>query len=275
MLIRWDKYWPRCVSFYKSYSLLTFSFVQEMSNPKVRPHLHFYPEDSGSRLEETRQASKWLNELSPDEATPMIRTRDGDYYVYEPTMLTDGTFCIPYRWFTRNGQFWGRGWAIKPTSQGDPLSEGWVVHKLQEVEFSEAMLLKDFLRLSQDHASFNVPHPSRILGIKFLGFKVRTCLAYFFETQASPPPIPAKATSKNGPTPTQSLGTVGELSPKAIAPWLSLCGPIATTRLATNRRNGINTTVSLSRLQASQENMYPRNTMFIFCVPQTLHPLLK
>ncbi|KAK6977422.1 hypothetical protein R3P38DRAFT_3334959 [Favolaschia claudopus] len=40
--------------------------AQEMANPRVRPHLHFYPEDSGTKLSEARQAQRWLHEL-PDE----------------------------------------------------------------------------------------------------------------------------------------------------------------------------------------------------------------
>lgn len=135
-----------------------------MSNPKVRPHLHFYPEDCGTRLEETRQASKWLNELSPDEATPMIRLRKEDYYVYEPTLLTDGTVCVPFRWFTRHGKFYGKAWAIKPIRHEDPTEDGWVVYKNEQVEIPEGMLLKSFPHLCQDHQRYNVPHPSRILG---------------------------------------------------------------------------------------------------------------
>ncbi|KAJ7133509.1 hypothetical protein C8R44DRAFT_829315 [Mycena epipterygia] len=47
--------------------------AQEMANPKVRPHLHFYPEDSGPKLSEARQGQRWLKELPDDRTTPMVR----------------------------------------------------------------------------------------------------------------------------------------------------------------------------------------------------------
>lgn len=74
---------------------------QEMSNPEVRPKLHFYPKDSGEHLSEARQADCWLHGASDTLLTPMARIQDQDYYIYEPAMLSDGTWCIPYCWFTR------------------------------------------------------------------------------------------------------------------------------------------------------------------------------
>ncbi|KAF8885562.1 hypothetical protein CPB84DRAFT_1666965, partial [Gymnopilus junonius] len=63
--------------------------AQEMANPEVRPHLWTYPEDAGPNLSEARQASRWLHEIRPEDTTPMIRLKDIDYYIFEPTMLTD------------------------------------------------------------------------------------------------------------------------------------------------------------------------------------------
>ncbi|KAJ8521961.1 hypothetical protein ONZ45_g1372 [Pleurotus djamor] len=57
---------------------------QEMANPQVRPHLSFYPEDSGKRLSEARQASRWLHDAPDDQLTPMIRLGSQDYFIYEP-----------------------------------------------------------------------------------------------------------------------------------------------------------------------------------------------
>ncbi|KAJ7823425.1 hypothetical protein B0H14DRAFT_2597923 [Mycena olivaceomarginata] len=48
--------------------------AQEMTNPKVRPHLHFYPEDSSPKLSEARQA--------------------------------------PVRWFTKGGQLFAKCWQM-------------------------------------------------------------------------------------------------------------------------------------------------------------------
>lgn len=79
-----------------------------MTNPKVRPHIHGYPEDSGSKLSEARQAARWLHEIPSDQTTPMMRLKDADYYIYEPTTLNDGTCCIPTSWFTRADLFYAK-----------------------------------------------------------------------------------------------------------------------------------------------------------------------
>jgi hypothetical protein len=75
--------------------------IQEMSNPQVWPHLHFFPEVT-SRVSQEWQSSKWLDELDPLKLTPMVRKDLGggifkDYFTFEPTMLHDNTVCIPTR----------------------------------------------------------------------------------------------------------------------------------------------------------------------------------
>ncbi|KIN99174.1 hypothetical protein M404DRAFT_817873 [Pisolithus tinctorius Marx 270] len=39
--------------------------AQEMGNPRVRPHIHHYPEDTGGRLDQPWQAARWLHEIDP------------------------------------------------------------------------------------------------------------------------------------------------------------------------------------------------------------------
>lgn len=60
-----------------------------MSNPKVRPELYFYPEDTAPRLEQTRQAEKWLHDVRCQDTTPMVRIQNTDYFIHEPAMLHD------------------------------------------------------------------------------------------------------------------------------------------------------------------------------------------
>ena len=62
-----------------------------MANPRVRPHLHVYPEDSGQKLSEARQAAKWLHKLPSEDTTPMIRLQNIDYYIFEPALLINGS----------------------------------------------------------------------------------------------------------------------------------------------------------------------------------------
>ena len=133
-----------------------------MSNPKVRPYVHFYPEDTGPNISEARQGSRWLKELRPEETTLMVRIHGDDYFIYEPTMLNNLSFCIPTRWFARNGVFFARAWILEPSTLGD--DSGWVVHEDLEVEVSQDQLLKNFPQLGEDHERYQVPHPSVILG---------------------------------------------------------------------------------------------------------------
>ncbi|KAJ7328003.1 hypothetical protein DFH08DRAFT_967771 [Mycena albidolilacea] len=103
---------------------------QEMSNPKVRPHLEFYPEDTGKLLEQARQGKCWLEEMPSFQTTPMTRIGDQDYFIYEPAMLDDGKFCVPHHWFC-------------------------------ESEVSQAGL-KSFPKLKADISLYNFPDPSKI-----------------------------------------------------------------------------------------------------------------
>ncbi|KAF7364704.1 hypothetical protein MVEN_00340200 [Mycena venus] len=81
----------------------------EFANPLVRPKLHLYPEDSGEKLEEARQAEKWKEEVDGNISAPMARGNGGkDYYVEEVCFAKlngDGAVgpVMPMRWFTRNG----------------------------------------------------------------------------------------------------------------------------------------------------------------------------
>lgn len=151
-------------SFSFSFSFFSLTIKQEMCNPKVRPHLSFYPEDKGKYVSEIRQASNWLNEVSPDEVTPMIRVHNDDYYIYEPAMINSGRCCIPFRWFIKNGNQWGRAWTLERRLNVHTGKAGWVVRKDLVIEFSDVSLLKNFPQLSKDHGSYGVPHPSHILG---------------------------------------------------------------------------------------------------------------
>ncbi|KAF9070520.1 hypothetical protein BDP27DRAFT_1419980 [Rhodocollybia butyracea] len=61
--------------------------VAQMSNPQVRPHLSFYPEDVTQKLSEARQFARWANEIPDNELRPMAWLQNGDYYIFEPAML--------------------------------------------------------------------------------------------------------------------------------------------------------------------------------------------
>lgn len=84
-----------------------------MGNPKVRPHLSFYPEQVDQSLSEACQFSHWLHEVPDDEMGPMLRVSGTDYYVFEPAMLRSGTIYMPHRWFMHGKHFYARCWAME------------------------------------------------------------------------------------------------------------------------------------------------------------------
>jgi hypothetical protein len=103
---------------------------QEMSNPLVRPHLSFMPEDAGNELFEARHAARWLHELDEDLLTPMVRTGTSkesaqDFYTLEPALRSNGRVCMPFRWYRRLGSndVWAKAWDMQRDSTG----ESWLV----------------------------------------------------------------------------------------------------------------------------------------------------
>ncbi|KAK7059475.1 hypothetical protein R3P38DRAFT_3303396 [Favolaschia claudopus] len=137
--------------------------AQEMANPKVRPHLSFYPEDSGPKLSEARQGERWLKELPDNQTTPMVRIAERDYFIHEPAMLRNGECCIPTRWFTKAGQLFGKCWQLQPivTDAGT----GWRVFIASEpLVVAAAEFLKNFPELRADVESgfYHKPNPANI-----------------------------------------------------------------------------------------------------------------
>ncbi|KAJ6569397.1 hypothetical protein B0H19DRAFT_1257049 [Mycena capillaripes] len=137
--------------------------AQEMANPRVRPHLSFFPEDSGPKLSEARQGQRWLTELPNEQTTPMLHISGEDYFIYEPAMLDSegGEFCIPVRWFVRGGEFFAKYWKMVVVS-GD-IGSGWRVLQSDDYEVSAHQFLKNFIQFQADAGLYNLPDPSRII----------------------------------------------------------------------------------------------------------------
>lgn len=135
-----------------------------MSNPKVRPELYFYPEDTAPRLEQTRQAEKWLHDVRCQDTTPMVRIQNTDYFIHEPAMLHDRTICMPHRWFTRNGRFYAKAWRLQE-AMGEGNICGWIVHQAHEIEVNEGQFSKNFAELGRDYQAYGLPNPASIIGM--------------------------------------------------------------------------------------------------------------
>jgi len=139
-----------------------------MANPKVRPHLKFYPEDSQKRLSEARQARRWLHEVADDEITPMARLGEQDYYIHEPAMLRNGECCVPVRWFTIGDVLSAKCW--KMTVVSSDIGRGWRITQCDDYSVTHTQFLKNFPELCNDHSRYGLPHPSQILGLLKFSF---------------------------------------------------------------------------------------------------------
>ncbi|TFK46353.1 hypothetical protein OE88DRAFT_1739458 [Heliocybe sulcata] len=132
--------------------------AQELANPWVRPHLRFLPQDSGARLLEAWQGKRWLEEMDPELLTPMVRSNDQDFFIYEPTFLKNGQVCMPVCWFTRDTDIVGR---VYPMSMTD---RGWVVHEYTTYEVNSKDLLLAFPQLARTHHYHGLCDPCIIEG---------------------------------------------------------------------------------------------------------------
>jgi hypothetical protein len=200
-------------------TILANCSFQEMANPRVRPHLSFYPEDSGPKLSEARQGQRWLEELPAEQTTLMLRISGDDYYIYEPAMLDSegGEFCIPIRWFVRGGNFFAKCWRLSPVSSDQ--GSGWRVLKSDDYEVAAQRFLKNFIQFQADAALYNIPHPSQIIGTTFLYLALNVVNAL----QTSSTQTPMKASRGNIQIPFR-------------------CGYTATTHQEMSRRNGMSIT---------------------------------
>lgn len=143
---------------------------QEMMNPRVRPLLHFYPEDAGAELNEARQAKYWLEELDPELLTPVVRLHNQDFFVFEPTLLSSGQACIPFRWFTRGGKMYTKAWSLRPVTR--EMDCGWVVEDFNSFEVSEDDLLVSFKNWDSSEATSGLPRAYSIYGGVILSLRV-------------------------------------------------------------------------------------------------------
>lgn len=159
-----------------------------MANPKVRPFLHFYPEDSYPVLEEAQQGDRWLHELPADQTTPMAHISENDYFIYEPAMICNGQCCIPIRWFVRANVLFAKCWKLEAVNTEQ--SSGWRVIQSQDYEVPLCDFIKNFTDLQSDTVSlYDLPSPTSIIGMYISHGMLHDC--YLTSVQAfSIPSVP-------------------------------------------------------------------------------------
>ena len=89
-----------------------------MSNPLVRPHMNFYPEDANGSMSQTWHGTKWLKDLPDHLLTPMIIHPNSEkhFYIGELCYCRDKTWFIPQRWFRKKGAgMWCLGFEVTLT----------------------------------------------------------------------------------------------------------------------------------------------------------------
>lgn len=138
-----------------------------MANPKVRPNLHFYPEDAGDTLEHAWQGRRWKEKIDPTLLTPMVRLGNQDFFVHEPAYLLNGTVCVPIRWFEREGRLFARA-ALMEVVTSDTASY-WIVREDQQRELSVTNFDLAFPALRAVSNSYGLPDPADIRGSSSIG----------------------------------------------------------------------------------------------------------
>ena len=134
---------------------------QEMANPCVRPYLHFFPEDSGLSISETWHTDHWLREADASLLTPMVRIKKQDYFIFEPTLLSNCSVCMPIRWLLHGGMFFANAWELMAV---DSLG-GWVVHLYRAFEISQNDLFLSFPLWRSSWQCYHLLDPAYILGV--------------------------------------------------------------------------------------------------------------
>ncbi|THV03266.1 hypothetical protein K435DRAFT_791971 [Dendrothele bispora CBS 962.96] len=119
--------------------MLSDSF-QEMANPSVQKHLHFYSKDGGPNLSETWQGRKWLHETDSSLLTPSVKKEKSSTFWSLRCSKTELSMCM------------------------DSEDSGWHVQTFTDMEVEESHFLLSFPSLALQAAQLGFVHPSQITG---------------------------------------------------------------------------------------------------------------
>ncbi|KAA1469056.1 hypothetical protein DENSPDRAFT_756058, partial [Dentipellis sp. KUC8613] len=153
------------------YSVASLSRIiqHEMANPRVRPHLRFYPEDARPEHRESFHADRWRMEVDAALSGPMARAVDGqDYYVEEPAVAylgdsghTQPQTVWPTRWFQRADEMYALVHLMTP----DPQGEGYFIETEQCLQLPLSAFFINYERFKTMYMYYGLQDPSKIQGI--------------------------------------------------------------------------------------------------------------
>jgi hypothetical protein len=87
------------------------------------------------------------------------------FFIFEPTLLSSGQACIPFRWFTRGRKMYTKAWPLRPVTR--EMDCGWVVEDFNSFEVSEDDLLVSFKNWDSSEETSGLPHAYSIYGELF------------------------------------------------------------------------------------------------------------
>ena len=135
-----------------------------MANPRVRPFLHFFPEDTGPGgcVSDAYQAHRWLHGMDPELLTPAVKRDNQDYFIFEPTILADQSVCMPFQWFECSGIMHAHVWCMLLATQDN--CAGWLVLKYDCFKVAISDLAASFPYFARSFQLCKVPDPTIIFG---------------------------------------------------------------------------------------------------------------
>ena len=137
-------------------------YLKEISNPFVRPHLHFFPEDNGRSMGNAYEAKHWLEEMDEELLTPVVTRGSQRYFTFEPVILEDHTCCIPVRWYMHFSELYAKAWGVRRARIFGP--DGWIVLEYDCIKFPVSQLAVPFPHFQHSFFHRNLPDPTNILG---------------------------------------------------------------------------------------------------------------
>lgn len=140
---------------------------QEMANPLVRKHMHFFSEDAGNELKAAWQAGRWKDEVNADISGPMVRHEGKDYFVNEPALANwgrNGEYrpVLPTRFFRRGGKDWAKIHHLRV----HPTEHSFLIDARDGAcdELPISAFFASYLEFKSDYTYYRLPEPSKIKG---------------------------------------------------------------------------------------------------------------